>query len=254
MYRDANCSVLAGKKGKPTHTGRFEWRPGPAPGCVRVKRRGKYKDPKCEILKEKKGKPRGNYEKTGGGAYTSTGGEATLETPAVHVTVKCAASTDVGEITGAKTDVDTITFTGCEASAQKCTSEGASAGEIVTYPLQTELIAHGGEGLSETEPAPGEAWTEFAHLTGAHAPYVAVFGCGAVGFLRIKGWIGGRTSGNVNTMGFKGQTVFGLGLGEQALETELSPTATFEHVLGEGASTLTTTVQNTFASETEIKT
>jgi alpha-tubulin suppressor-like RCC1 family protein len=241
-YTNSTCTTKSAKANK----GKFEWYPGRAPTCVKVKKnKGKYSEAKCETRAEKKGKPRGEYEKEGGAGYTSTTGEATLAT-SLGVTVKCTTGTDLGEVTGPKTDVDTITFTGCEASGGKCTSlAGAKAeGEIVTAALETELI----------EPAPGEVWTEYANTAGAHAPYVAVFGCAGVGYFRIKGWVSGVTTGNINTMSSTSQTVFGASVGEQALETEFSTSPTFTEPSGPFATTETTTVHNTSASKTEIRT
>jgi alpha-tubulin suppressor-like RCC1 family protein len=246
-YTDRSCQTLALKKGKPTHRGNFEWVPGPAPTCIKVKaHHGKYSDAKCETRAEKKGKPTGSYEKAPGPGYTSSGAEATLETPGLHSTVKCAASTAVGEVTGANTDAEKIVFSGCESASGKCTSvEGAKAeGQIVTSALDTELI----------EPVPGTVWTEYANSSHAHAPYVAVFSCAGVGFFRTKGWLSGVTSGNVDAMSSVSQTVFAASGGEQALETEFAPMATFEGATGPDPSTWTTTLKNASASQTEIKT
>jgi hypothetical protein len=114
----------------------------------------------------------------------------------------------------------------------------------VTYALETELL----------EPTPAEVWTEFANPAGAHAPYLAVLGCGSVGFLRIKGWITGATTGDINGMSVTGQTALGAGLAEQALETELSTSASFTSPVGPDPSTMTTTEHVKSASPTEIKT
>lgn len=251
-YFDAKCQTLDIKNGQPK--GKYEWTPGPAATCV-AQKKGKYSESNCETLDEKKGKPKGSFEKQGGPGYTSAGGEATLATLSLGVTVKCAGSNDVGKVTGDNTDLDTITFTGCEASGDKCTSlEGATVeGEIVTYGLETTLIKHGGYGLGGLEPALGEVWTEYSNTSGAHAPYLAEFECAGLGYFRTEGWFSGVTTGDINTMSVTSQTVFDASVGEQGLETESSSSPTFESPTGPDGSTETTTASTTSASAIEIK-
>jgi hypothetical protein len=203
-YRDPACTVMA----NPAHPhGKYQWFPGPAARCIALKRKtGNYTDAAC-TKKANPLHPHGRYEKAAGPGYTSTGGEATLETPSLHVTVRCTASSNLGEVTDPMTDVDRITFTGCEASKQKCTSlEGAQAeGEIVTYGLETKLILSSEVGLSGKKPAAGEVWTEFANVVGAHAPYLAAYECGKGTFFRTRGSLSGVTTENINKMSFKNQ-------------------------------------------------
>src|ERR1019366_7957236 len=134
-YTEGNCQAVAEKKGIPDHKGNFEWVPGASPTCVKqAKARFEWTNETCTMhsvkIKVKKGvekvtlTKKGRYEKEPGPGYTSTTGTATL---AIAV---CAASTDVGEVTGLKTDVDTVTFTGCNTLGAKCTSEGQVEGTI----------------------------------------------------------------------------------------------------------------------------
>jgi hypothetical protein len=70
--------------------------------------------------------------------FTSKSGVSNLETVGKK-RVKCVADTNTGEITGPNAGHVTIRFTGCESSKFPCSSPGAGAGEIVTFPLTTTL-------------------------------------------------------------------------------------------------------------------
>ena len=70
--------------------------------------------------------------------FTSTSGVSILKT-ASGEEVECKADTNAGELTGAKTDIVTVTFTGCESKKFKCSSAGAAAGEIVVKEALSEL-------------------------------------------------------------------------------------------------------------------
>jgi hypothetical protein len=101
--------------------------------------------------------PVGSHIKT-----TSSGKLAFLEGGAGNI--ECSANTDMGEITGPKSNVETTTFTGCKTSTfkEECFSEGEKGkATIVTYPDITTLIDNGEKGLSGGEPKPGEVWNEF---------------------------------------------------------------------------------------------
>lgn len=74
-------------------------------------------------------------------AFTSTSGAGTLETVKAR-TVKCTADTNEGELTGARSDVSTIKFTGCTTTkivTLKCQTTGAKEGEIV-LKVQSLLV------------------------------------------------------------------------------------------------------------------
>jgi hypothetical protein len=221
LYKDANCQ---GKESVVDPDGQFEWYPGPSPSCVGHKK-GEYTESGCKTksTKPKKGKfeipclPAINCA-----TYTSTTGEVVFST--AFVTVKCTGSTDLGEITGLKTDVDTITFMGCETiEGKKCTSlEGATIeGEVVSYKLETTLIDSGEKGPGGKEPAKGEVWAEFSNVHLPHAPYLAEAFCVGYGYARVSGNASGVQTGDINMMSSTSKEVFGSGKGEQNLITEL---------------------------------
>ncbi|HEV2982379.1 MAG TPA: hypothetical protein VGX51_13195 [Solirubrobacteraceae bacterium] len=233
LYRDGTCLT---KKGK----GKFEWKPGPAPTCI-AKKKGQYSDASCTV---KAAKPsQGKFEKQAGPKFTSTSGPLTLEVGGHKVT--CAAGTGTGEVATATTAPERITFTGCETSGKKCTSEGTdstpsgSAGAIETNDLTTRLLG----------PVEGHVW---ADLTSAeHEPYLAEFGCEGVR-LRIKGSLGGVQFGDVGAPSATGNTSFGAGEGEQALVGEVSENGGSSWSAG-GATTAALALTSTFELATEIR-
>jgi hypothetical protein len=72
------------------------------------------------------------------GTFTATSGKSTFETKSGEKVV-CEEDKASGEITGAKTDKSTITFSKCEAFGLKCKSKGAASGEIV-LKMNSELV------------------------------------------------------------------------------------------------------------------
>lgn len=98
-YKNASCT-LASVPGEE----KYEWFPGPGP--------------KAKFTSTLKPATVATLETTGGAKVTCTG------------------ETNSGEYTGPKTIANlAITFTGCEAGALKCSTEGAAAGEVITEPL-----------------------------------------------------------------------------------------------------------------------
>lgn len=185
-YVDKNCQTVSA-----THEGKYEWYAG---------------------VTHKVGEP---IEP----GYTSKTIKATLASS--YGIVECKASTDIGEITGPKADVDLITFTGCEMHGAKCNSAGQVAGTIKTNKLDTSLIDHGEQGLSGGEPALDEVWTQYVSAE----TYQAEFECPAVPvFVRVSGSLSGVDTKDVNVMSATGKTRFESGHGEQDLVTEVSPT------------------------------
>ena len=242
-YTGSSCLQ---KSPKP-HKGKFEWKPGPAPTCIPQKK-GEYTDSACTAKSVKPGK--GTFEKQAGPRYTSTSGPLTLETPGAGDTLACAAGTGAGEITGAKTGAVRITFTGCELSGKKCTSEGPSstpsgkAGAIVTNLLRTKLLG----------PVDGSVWTEF--LSSEHEPYLAEFGCEGLQ-LRVRGSSSGVQTGNISLSSPISTTAFAAEEsstveGEQALVTELSADGG-KSWTGPEASSFVVELTNTSELSTEIK-
>lgn len=110
--------------------------------CVKVtKGTGKYTSGKCVT-----GSAAGSYEWTPGvtkGHFTLSAGEAILET-AAKTKIVCKLGTGAGEYHGTKeVDSTVIKLTECESAGAKCTSTGASAGEIVTNSLEGKLGSTG---------------------------------------------------------------------------------------------------------------
>jgi hypothetical protein len=69
--------------------------------------------------------------------FKSNGGKVLIETAGVKLT--CTATTDTGEILGAKTGKVMIRLMGCSGLGFTCTSPGAAEGEMVTSELTTTL-------------------------------------------------------------------------------------------------------------------
>lgn len=229
-YSNASCTVKSVKPKK----GKFEWHPGPAPSCV-AQKKGEYTNNSCTVksVKPKKGK----FEKKPGPGFTASGGTATLSTPALGGPVVCATNATVGTITGVKTDSDVATFTGCETAGKKCKSAGEPSGTITTFALATEL----------TEPIPGEVNDKFTAV-GGPTNFQAEFECEGVQ-IRTKGFVSGTVT-PTNVMTLTQKAAFGVGKGEQALETEANVGAGF---IGPFASTETTEATVTNASESETR-
>jgi hypothetical protein len=235
-----NSTCLA--KDKKPKKGKFEWKPGPPPFCV-AQKKGEYTESAC---KTKSAKPKkGTFETAPGPGYTSTIGTVTLATPALGATVTCAAGTATGEVTSAKAGAQRITFTGCERSGKKCTSEGPSssasgiAGVIVTNLLGTRLFG----------PVEGNVWMQLA--SSEHEPYLAEFGCEGQRF-RTKGSGTGVHAGDVGVPSTTSVTEFSSEEGEQVLFTEASEDGG-KSWTGPDPSTVAMTLTNTSASSTEIK-
>jgi hypothetical protein len=157
FYKDSSCTERDESKGKPK--GKFEWQAGPQPTCVAVKK-GFYKDSGCTERDESKGKPKGKFEKACAvncSDFTTSSGPVAFyayqpeneEEPALRQgttltgmggTVTCSSSAGSGEITRAREERESITFSGCESSGQACNSTGEAAGTIadpkfVTVPV-----------------------------------------------------------------------------------------------------------------------
>jgi hypothetical protein len=127
---------------------------------------GKYENNVCTKLA--KGTKPGKFEWEPGAVknkFTGVGGAATLET--IHkVKVVCKAERSSGEFTSPKTAGNIIVkFTGCEALEFKCSSPGASEGEIVVNPIAATLRwedATKKKVAIDLVPQGGEIFVEFA--------------------------------------------------------------------------------------------
>lgn len=242
-FKDANCTEPVAKKGKFAFI---------SFGCV-AQKKGEYTDPACTV-KSKKAK-KGKFEKRTL-KFTDTGGAAELKSPAGAVT--CKASTSVGEITGPKSDLDTVKFTGCEALGGGCKGLADTVeGTITTNLLETTLVDFGEKGPGgKGGPAKGEVWEDFKNTKGPGAPYLAAFVCTKAGFGRAKGNVSGVKKDIINKMGTTSENVLGEGKAEQNLLSDLGcSSATFETCAAkEVASTQTNSSIDTYPSPgVEIK-
>ncbi len=220
---------------------------------------GKYEDKNC--TKEEATKTGGKYEwvpypgpagtKWG---YTSKSKTATLVGEAGNIT--CSKSTDAGEVTGVKSDVDTTSFTGCVLSITKESCQNtANKGEIVTTHNVTTLIDHGEKGESGKEPAEGEVWTQYTGQPGTigfnGAPEVlAEWECSGIPFV-TDGSLSGPTTEDVNVMSTKSKTVFSASGGEQDLVTTFFDPLTSKVETGPAIEEVTGEAKN--AGKIEIK-
>jgi hypothetical protein len=109
--------------------------------CLKAEKIGKvynggYTNSSCTTASESK---TGKYEWFPGvvkNKMTTSGGKALLET-VDHLEVACTSETSVGEFNGAKEVKDTVvTFKGCEAAGDECSTTGAGTGELVTKTLE----------------------------------------------------------------------------------------------------------------------
>jgi hypothetical protein len=209
-YTSSTCLTKDSKKGK----GKFEKEIFSE--CV-AQKKGEYTNATCTTKAAKKGK--GSYEKKPGIKIEATTGKATLATPAFGSNkVECTSSITVGEITGAKSNSEVVTFKGCKFEGLPCKTVGDATEELTTNKITSKLIDNGEKGDSGLEPALGEVWNELYPST---PPYFIEFECGGVLKLRTEGSISGvYTAGSLNHMSETGVEDFAEGLGEQDLLTE----------------------------------
>ena len=225
-YLNSTCSTKSAKHEK----GKYELK---LVATCEAEKRGDYTSSSCTELSSKPHK--GTYETTGGRAYTSTGGSAELSTPAFGSgAVVCTASAGAGEITGPKTGVYRLTFTGCSFEGLTCESAGPNstpsgqAGVIITSLLVSRLV-DSPETISflnaetndlETRgPAVGEVWEELKSFE--HEPYLAEFACGGIVFLRVQGEDTGVVEGDsVNDLTLTHEIAFEAGRGADGLLSE----------------------------------
>ncbi len=194
------------KKETKVYSGEYEdkncTKPAPEPGPV-----GTEAPPK-RIRTSYKG-PEGKYEwvpTPEDSQIKITDKTTTVTLKSALVSVVCKKSTSEGEITGPTADTETVTYTGCKASAVTCTSAGQPAGSIKTNPLDSSLIAEHGEVRTRYESSA--------------PPYLAEFACAATSY-RVKGSVAAVDSCDVNVMATKGCEAFAEGMGEQLLELEV---------------------------------
>jgi hypothetical protein len=221
-FTESSCATVAKKKGQPSHKGKWELEPVGA--CVPMKK-GAFTDPGCEVSRHKRGGSGFGVVPTV--SYTAAAGitKLTLGTPTDGY-IECAAGTSAGTITAGKAASERITFTGCKWEHLACQSVGSygtpsgASEEIVTNELAARPIGHGEQttGPSHREPAPGEAWLEYA--SGEHAPYVLEIECGTSALtVRMSGSFTGAIT-PTGALTSTAKTSFGGPVIEEALVTE----------------------------------
>jgi hypothetical protein len=213
-YTEGGCLTIAEKNGSPDHKGKYEWYPVTVE-CYGQKD-GRYKESTCLTVDEKKGKPKGDFEK-GTAAFTASTGTAELEIRSSG-TVQCEASTAEGELKTLRIGTEVVTYTGCKHEGSSCSSSGAPTGTIHTFPLETQMYEEGGK--------------IFTALIGSP---IMKFTCDGAEYT-MSGGVSGETTGDLNVMSTKSESVFKSGVGDQVLETEDSH-GTFETILTETAAT-----------------
>jgi len=144
--------------------------------CVKVRPgTGRYRTSSCEG-EEVRGGKRANYEWLGGAVknkFTSKEGATAFESVSGSK-ITCKSSVDTAEYVGESEDRETITFSGCEALGEKCTTAGLPAGEIQTKLLRSlyGFIKHPADVGVSLEPATGTVWAEFS----CGKPFVVIRG------------------------------------------------------------------------------
>lgn len=190
----------------------------------------------------------GSKELPGPIVETETTKTVTLESPLGSVV--CKRSTSKAEITGAKTDIEEIAFTSCEAINEKANSyrvpaaglplEANKTREIQTFLLDTFLVGYPEELYNPitnatSGPQQGEVWTCFtsAQPTAEAKLYEESFGVPWAAntylaqlefsgiHIRVQGVVCGVATGT-NVMGRKTTDTFSKTGGEQSLDTEYS--------------------------------
>jgi hypothetical protein len=266
-FADEKCSILKEKNGKPA--GNFEKLP--VSSCVNVgKKKGKFSDSACTVVAEKKGKPAGEWETcfaTGKCSFSSSGGEATLSTPAFGKnSVTCKAYSDLGEITSNFTHKDRIVFTGCEFLGLPCQSAGPNStpsgkpGVIITNLLGTKLVDFPTKYTvinqkfepEEIGPAEGEVWYKL--LSYEHEPFWAETDCGGVVFLRTQGSDAGvYTKASLNKLSLTAEINFEDTHGQGLMSEALNEKGEWEPLGGAPSLKEGGTVKVTNSSEIEVR-
>jgi hypothetical protein len=200
-YIDSRCRTHA-------RPGKGKYILNPVEPCVPTKH-GEFLNSTCTL--HSKPVKHGKYEITRLRGFTSVSRAARLDFPELGPDdIQCRASTDIGEITGPKTDVDRMTFTGCEFEGLECESAGPNStaseksGVIITNLLHSKLVDNP-EQLPETVwgpaegPSVGEVWDELVSVE--HTPYITEIDCGGgVVDVRVMGWIAGVYTSGVDAM------------------------------------------------------
>jgi hypothetical protein len=184
-YATASCTT----KSEAENTGKFEWEPGPGPHP----------------------------------GFTSTTETSVLETVG-KTSMRCHAGTAIGEFTGPRTDIATITFSGCELGARPCQSPGAKEGEVITSELEGGIGYISGGGT--VKPLVG------MRLAPASGSEFASVECSGV-VVTVSGSVIGTVTGATNRMTLSTSLKFKAAKGKQAPEQlEGGPTSVLRATAG----------------------
>jgi hypothetical protein len=210
-YATGTCTT----KSEGENTGRFEWEPGPGPNP----------------------------------GFTGTAEASVLETLG-KTSLRCHAGTVKGEFTGPRSDVATITFSGCELgslSGIACQTPGAKEGEVLTNLLEGGIGYISGAGTAKPvvgmrlAPAAG---TQFARVE-----------CSGT-VVTVSGSVIGTVTGAINKMTLSTWLKFKAAKGKQIPEQfEGGPTSVLGAAAGAEAEQagLTTSEANTNEEPIEVK-
>jgi hypothetical protein len=207
-YATANCTT----KSEGEDTGKFEWEPGPGPNP----------------------------------GFTSTAEASILETVG-KTTVRCRGGTAKGEFTGPRSDVATITFTGCELGSGSCQTPGAREGEVITNQLEGGIGYISGGGT--TKPLVG------MRLAPAAGSLFASVECSGT-VVTVSGSVVGTVTGSINKMTLATWLKFKAAKGKQIPEQlEGGPTSVLRATAGiEGEQAgLASSESNTNEEAIEVK-
>jgi hypothetical protein len=210
-YATGACTT----KSEGENTGKFEWEPGPGPNP----------------------------------GFTSTAGTSQLETVG-KTSLNCKAGTATGEFTGPRTDVATMTFTGCEFGSLTgiaCQTPGATEGVVVTNRLEGGIGYISGAGT--TKPVVG------MRLAPAAGTQFASVECSGITVI-VTGSVIGTVTGAINKMTLATWLKFKAAKGKQIPEQfEAGGTSVLSTAAGGEAEQagLTTAESNTNEEPIEVK-
>ena len=206
VYADSGCETVHESRGTPDGKGKYEWYSAASGACFPLKK-GEFGEDACKQADEKKGKPAGKYEVTNG-SFTTGVGSAVLEVQGAEK-IECASGAGTGELSSPEKGRETITLKGCVQKGTSCSSSGAAAGTIASFPLEAIVLQSAEAGKFELALA---------------AAQFASFSCGGAAYA-IEGAIVGPLTGDVNVMSSTTQASFTSG-GSQLIDlsgsTEIS--------------------------------
>ncbi|MGO9489923.1 MAG: hypothetical protein ACLQBB_12945, partial [Solirubrobacteraceae bacterium] len=136
VYSEGGCLTVHESKGAPDGKGKYEWYAA-VPGTCFPQKKGEFEEGACKTTYEKKGKPAGKYEVTNG-SFTSSAPGAVLEVGSEKI--ECTGVTGTGEFFSPEKGSETLTLTGCGQKGTSCSSAGAAAGTVVSFPLEVIVL------------------------------------------------------------------------------------------------------------------